>query len=65
MVGVRILLERGWILHAAARFPEAMVEFQLAEQWAGRVGTENQQIRAREAINECGKSLAGGHWERL
>ncbi|UVJ40077.1 hypothetical protein [Arthrobacter sp. CJ23] len=51
----------GWILHAAARFPEAMVEFQLAEQWAERVGTENQQLRAREAINECGKSLARGH----
>lgn len=55
----------GWLLHAAARFPEAMVEFQLAEQWAERVGTESQQIRAREAIIECGKSLAGGHWKEL
>ena len=43
----------GWTLHDAGRCTEAMVEFQLAEQWAGRVGTPRQQELAREAIQAC------------
>ena len=43
----------GWTLHEAGRCTEAMVEFQLAEQWAERVGTPRQQELAREAINAC------------
>jgi tetratricopeptide (TPR) repeat protein len=43
----------GWTLHAAGRCTEAMVEFQLAEQWAGRIGTPRQQELAREAIKAC------------
>lgn len=43
----------GWTLHDAGRCTEAKVEFQLAEQWAGRVGTPRQQELAREAIQAC------------
>ena len=43
----------GWTLHDAGRCTEAMVEFQLAEQWAGRVGTPRQQELAREAMDAC------------
>lgn len=43
----------GWTLHGAGRCTEAMVEFQLAEQWAERVGTPRQQELAREAIQAC------------
>ncbi|BCW69484.1 tetratricopeptide repeat protein [Arthrobacter sp. NicSoilB8] len=43
----------GWTLHEAGRCTEAMVEFQLAEQWAGRIGTPRQQQLAREAIEAC------------
>jgi hypothetical protein len=48
----------GWTLHAAGRLTEALVEFQLAEQWAERVGTPAQQKYAREAIEECEQALA-------
>lgn len=48
----------GWSLHEAGRCTEAMVEFQLAEQWAERVGTPAQQQYAREAIEECEQALA-------
>ncbi|KQN89065.1 hypothetical protein [Arthrobacter sp. Leaf69] len=48
----------GWTLHEAGRFTEALVEFQLAEQWAERVGTPQQLVRAQEAIAECEHSLA-------
>ena len=48
----------GWTLHGAGRFTEALVEFQLAEQWAERVGTPAQQQYAREAIEECEQALA-------
>ena len=50
----------GWTLHQAGRFTEALVEFQLAEQWAERVGTPRQQRWAREAIEECEQALAAG-----
>lgn len=43
----------GWTLHDAGRCTEAMVEFQLAEQWAGRVGTPQQQELARAAMDSC------------
>jgi tetratricopeptide (TPR) repeat protein len=43
----------GWTLHEAGRCTEAMVEFQLAEQWADRIGTPRQQELAREAIKAC------------
>lgn len=43
----------GWTLHDAGRCTEAMVEFQLAEQWAERIGTPRQQQLAREAIQAC------------
>ncbi len=48
----------GWILHRSRRLTEALVEFQLAEQWAERVGTPAQQQYAREAIAECEHALA-------
>lgn len=56
MVGLHNNL--GWLLHDSGRCTEALVEFQLAEQWAERVGTPRQQQQAREAIEECEKSLA-------
>jgi tetratricopeptide (TPR) repeat protein len=43
----------GWTLHDAGRCTEAKVEFQLAEQWADRIGTPRQQELAREAIKAC------------
>lgn len=43
----------GWTLHDAGRCTEAMVEFQLAEQWAERIGTPRQQQLAQEAIQAC------------
>lgn len=43
----------GWTLHDAGRCTEAMVEFQLAAQWAERVGTPRQQELARGAIEAC------------
>ncbi|WP_235036291.1 hypothetical protein [Arthrobacter sp. 18067] len=42
------------------RLTEAMVEFQLAEQWSERQGSERQKASARESITECGKALAEG-----
>jgi tetratricopeptide (TPR) repeat protein len=54
----------GWTMHEAGRFTEALVEFQLAGQWAERVGTPQQQQWAREAIEECEQSLAGAAPER-
>lgn len=50
----------GWALHGAGRFTEALVEFQLAEQWAERTGTPAQQQYAREAIEACELALAAG-----
>jgi tetratricopeptide (TPR) repeat protein len=48
----------GRILHRSGRLTEALVEFQLAEQWAERVGTPAQRQYAREAIAECEHALA-------
>lgn len=48
----------GGALRKAGRFPEAIVEFQLAEQWAERAGTPGQQQEARDAIRSCERDLA-------
>lgn len=48
----------GATLRQAGRFPEAIVEFQLAEQWAERAGTPDQQQEARDAIRSCERDLA-------
>ncbi|MEJ1179481.1 hypothetical protein ACFC25_07520 [Pseudarthrobacter sp. NPDC055928] len=50
----------GWALHGAGRFTEALVEFQLAEQWAERTGTPAQQQSARQGIEACELALAAG-----
>jgi tetratricopeptide (TPR) repeat protein len=50
----------GWALHGEGRFTQALVEFQLAEQWAERAGTPAQQQSAREAIEACELALAAG-----
>jgi tetratricopeptide (TPR) repeat protein len=50
----------GWSLHGEGRFTQALVEFQLAEQWAERAGTPVQQHNAREAIEACELALAAG-----
>ncbi len=50
----------GWTLHGAGRFTEAIVEFQLAEQWAQQSGTPAQQQHAREAILACELDVAAG-----
>ena len=50
----------GAFLQGKNRLTEALVEFQLAEQWAARLGTERQRAMARQAITECGKALAEG-----
>jgi hypothetical protein len=46
------------MLHAAGRFTQALVEFQLAEQWAEQAGTPSQQQDAREAILACELDMA-------
>lgn len=48
----------GWMLHRAGRLIEALVEFQLAEQWAEQAGTPAQQQQAREAILACELDMA-------
>jgi tetratricopeptide (TPR) repeat protein len=48
----------GWQQHAAGRLTQALVEFQLAEQWAEQAGTPAQQQAAREAILACELDLA-------
>jgi tetratricopeptide (TPR) repeat protein len=58
MVGLHHDLGRE--LHGSGRFTEALVEFQLAEQWAERVGTPVQQHTARQGIQECELALAAG-----
>lgn len=50
----------GAFLQGKKRLTEALVEFQLAEQWAERLGSERQKVMARHAITECGKALAEG-----
>ena len=45
--------------HAGAgRLPEALAAFVQAQEWADRVGTGQQRIWAREAVDECAAALA-------
>ncbi|MDQ4490043.1 hypothetical protein RBS60_07505 [Sinomonas sp. ASV486] len=48
----------GWMFLDAGEPHRALVEFQLAEQWASRVGTPEQAEWAREGIAAC-RALAG------
>lgn len=48
----------GNTLREAGRYAEAIVEFQLAEQWAERAGTPDQQQEAGDAIRSCERALA-------
>jgi tetratricopeptide (TPR) repeat protein len=48
----------GWSHFDAGRLGEALVAFQQAQDWAARVGTEQQQVWAREAIDECTAAIA-------
>ncbi|GAB3280436.1 hypothetical protein GCM10027449_21460 [Sinomonas notoginsengisoli] len=43
----------GWMFLDAGEPHRALVEFQLAEQWASRVGTPDQVAWAREGIAAC------------
>jgi tetratricopeptide (TPR) repeat protein len=43
----------GWWHFDAGRLEEALDDFQKAQQWAERVGNEQQRVWAREAIDEC------------
>jgi hypothetical protein len=47
-------------LRGKKRLTEAMVEFPLAEECAERQGTERHRALARQAMTECGKTLAEG-----
>jgi tetratricopeptide (TPR) repeat protein len=48
----------GWSHCDAGRLDEAMAAFRLAQDWAERVGTEQQRVWAREAIDECAAAIA-------
>jgi tetratricopeptide (TPR) repeat protein len=47
----------GRALYEDGRRTEALIEFQLAEQWAERVGTPEQQKAAAQAVAECVRAL--------
>jgi tetratricopeptide (TPR) repeat protein len=49
----------GWLHHNAGLYPEALAEFELADAAAREDGTAQQQQWAREAIDECLRSIAG------
>jgi tetratricopeptide (TPR) repeat protein len=42
----------------AGRLPEALAAFVQAQEWADRVGTGQQRVWAREAVDECAAALA-------
>jgi len=42
----------------AGRLPEALAAFVQAQEWADRVGTGQQRVWAREAVDECTAALA-------
>jgi tetratricopeptide (TPR) repeat protein len=48
----------GWSHFDAGRLDEALAAFQQAQDWAERVGTEQQRVWAREAIDECTAAIA-------
>lgn len=48
----------GWHHFDAGRLNEALSAFRQAQEWAERVGTEQQRVWAREAIDECAGAMA-------
>lgn len=48
----------GWRQFDGGRLNEALDNFQRAQEWAERVGNEQQRIWAREAIDECVAAMA-------
>jgi len=42
----------------AGRLPEALAAFVQAQEWADRVGTGQQRVWAREAVDECAAAVA-------
>ncbi len=48
----------GWGHFDGGRLDEALDEFQQAQEWAERVGNEQQRVWAREAIDECVAAIA-------
>jgi tetratricopeptide (TPR) repeat protein len=48
----------GWSHFDAGRLDEAHAEFVQAQEWADRVGTEQQRVWAREAVEECAAAMA-------
>ena len=48
----------GWSHFDAGRLNEALTAFQQAQDWAERVGSEQQRVWAREAIDECTAAIA-------
>ncbi len=48
----------GWWHFDNGRLNEALENFQQAQEWAERVGTEQQRVWAREAIDECVAAIA-------
>ncbi|MGN6791985.1 MAG: hypothetical protein ACTHJW_06310 [Streptosporangiaceae bacterium] len=48
----------GWWHFDAGRLDEALAAFQQAQQWAERVGTDQQRVWAHEAIDECTAAMA-------
>jgi hypothetical protein len=49
---------QGWSHFDAGHLDEALAAFQQAQIWADRVGTEQQRVWAREAIDECTAAIA-------
>ncbi len=48
----------GWWHFDGGRLNEALDDFQQAQEWADRVGNEQQRVWAREAIDECVAAMA-------
>jgi tetratricopeptide (TPR) repeat protein len=48
----------GWSHFDAGRLAEALAAFLQAQEWAERVGTEQQRTWAREAVDECRSAMA-------
>lgn len=48
----------GWSHTEAGRLSEALAAFVQAQEWADRVGTAQQRVWAREAVDECAAALA-------
>lgn len=55
--GIALHNNLGWTYHDAARFDDALVEFEEAHRAANSVGTEMQRYVARWAIARCLRSL--------